>query len=609
MKTLLYTFLLLSGIATLPCNNCTCLMAQKSTKSKPSVSYKIQIAAYRNLNLSQLGALTGIGNLFAEDAGNGIKRIVMGYYKTEAEALNLLPKVQENGFEQAFVVPHNTATGSEIVWEKATEPTSEGQAAKPAQSDNKTTEKTPEPEKTSKIAQFNADDFPPLQGNEAYAVVLNASDEKITEKLPDMLEWGNVFVPQNDPDATMVLGSFDTPEKALNALDYAQSQVSEQAHICIIDTEKLAIVKHKLTLTQPEPDTTPETPSNTPEPDTTPEPDNSIATAPATSEQAKTDTLDKQTNEQAAEEKDPCDKKREEEAAKAANEANNATASNNTNNMPKEVQPEGIYRPNQAKKAGLQTPSGTATSSTQSTNKSHTAQANTNTQNNAEQPQSILSLPPEAIAGQLSEAPETNTFSRFKTYFSAYDTAAQIVIVPYDATLDQNSEEEGADGWGDIVAINRRLRGTYIPAELATLIDSLPKNDTTWSFYALSKYALDPLHDAYIIRASKGEYHIDNDIYLSVYDKGVGDFTQSTRISTVWSSGNIFGYKRTWIMDLDKDGNGGDILLYTYEEQKDKDSENIQKNSFFTAKVWKDNDYVEAQIVDPENLKQQFGVQ
>lgn len=63
------------------------------------------------------------------------------------------------------------------------------------------------------------------------------------------------------------------------------------------------------------------------------------------------------------------------------------------------------------------------------------------------------------------------------------------------------------------------------------------------------------MHDAYIIRAGKGEYHSDNNIYLAVYDKALGDFTHTELISKVWGGGNSFGFMRSWIADLDQDGN------------------------------------------------------
>lgn len=77
-------------------------------KNTPQLYYKIQIAAYRNLNLAQLSPLGNIGKLFAEDAGNGIKRVIMGYYTTRTQAEALLPRVHEQGFSTAFVTPHQS---------------------------------------------------------------------------------------------------------------------------------------------------------------------------------------------------------------------------------------------------------------------------------------------------------------------------------------------------------------------------------------------------------------------------------------------------------------------------------------------------------------------
>jgi hypothetical protein len=88
------------------------IFAQKTIamgkKNTPQLHYKIQIAAYRNLNLAQLSPLGNIGKLFAEDAGNGIKRVIMGYYTTRTQAETLLPRVHEQGFSAAFVTPHQS---------------------------------------------------------------------------------------------------------------------------------------------------------------------------------------------------------------------------------------------------------------------------------------------------------------------------------------------------------------------------------------------------------------------------------------------------------------------------------------------------------------------
>lgn len=587
MKTILYAFLLLSGLSALPLLNQTNLAAQPTNKNKPSTTYKIQIAAYRNLNMAQLSPLADIGNLYAEDLGNGVKRVVMGYYKTETEAKNTLPKVHEKGFTTAYIAPHKENNiGNAIPTNSESPKENNSTSANNTNSEKKENDK-PQESKT-KIAQFTADDFPELKQGEVYAVILNATDEIITEKLPDLLDWGSVFVPQNDPDANMLLGAFETPEKALNALDYAQTQVSAQAKLCIIDAENFTLINNNLTIPPPIDNDTEPTDIATAPNTTTPPPTTDIAIEPPSIEPPKTD---KPTP------KDPCDEKNK----------TDKTTENTTATLPKQVEPEAIYRPHQPAKTENKEQQNNDNNNAQNNDNNNSENTNTN----STEPRSILSLPPEAIAGQLSEAPETATFSRLKTYFNNQDTATNIIITAYDPLLDDvsaNADDEQTLQWdNNLTKINQSLKGIYIPAELVANIDSLPKNDPTWSFYALFKYALDPLHDAYAIRAGKGEYHNNNNIYLAVYDKGLGDFTQTMLISSVWGGGGLFAFKRSWITDLDKDGKGGDILTDTNQEFTDS-YDGLKQSASLVAKVWKDGNYVEAQIVDEVGLRQQLGV-
>lgn len=545
------------------------IFAQKTIamgkKNTPQLHYKIQIAAYRNLNLAQLSPLGSIGNLFAEDAGNGIKRVIMGYYTTRTQAEALLPRVHEQGFGAAFVTPHQSIVPND----------STAIAFAPAATEETTTPIAQHSE-TDNTPPSASGELSPLADNEAYAIILNATDLVITQKLPDMLDWGSVFVPLNDPDANTLLGSYDTPERAWHVLDYVQANVSDKATLCIINTQTSEIVRQRATAPAKQPDNNTDTTTDNPpqSKDNNSQTDNNTAT---TTEAPKAETQPNPKN--------PCDK--EEESA--------AATPPNTQPEPRDEAPqaEAIYKPYD---------------STAPKDPANTTAGSSSTNTTPEEPQSILLLPPEVIASNISEAPELPAFSRFKTYFSNYDTVkTRLTIIPYDPILDDIASTDSLQWDKNSVDTNRKLRGVYIPANLVAILDSIPQDDPKWSFYALFKYALSPMHDAYIIRAGKGEYHSDNNIYLAVYDKAVGDFTHTELISKVWGGGNSFGFMRSWITDLDQDGNHRDILTHTTEEITNGD--NVSTNYTLYAKVWNNGQYLDAQIIDEPAIKQQLGIE
>ena len=484
----------------------------------------------------------------------------MGYYTTRTQAETLLPRIHEQGFSAAFVTPHQSIV-----------PNDSAALAFATTATEETTTPTAQHSETDSTPTPSSETLSPLADNEAYAVILNATDLVITQKLPDMLDWGSVFVPLNDPDANTLLGSYDTPERAWHVLDYVQANVSDKATLCIINTQTSEIVRQRATAPAKQPDNNTDATAQTPpqNKDNNSQTDNNTAT---TTEAPKAETPPSPKN--------PCDKEEE------------STAITAPNTQP-EPRPEAIYQPHSS--AAPKDPANTTAGS-----------SSTNTI--PEEPQSILLLPPEAIASNISEAPELPAFSRFKTYFNNYDTVKTLIVInPYDPILDEIESTDSLQWDKFSIDINRQLRGVYIPTNLMAILDSIPQDDPKWSFYALFKYALSPMHDAYVIRAGKGEYHSDNNIYLAVYDKAVGDFTDTELISKVWGGGNSFGFMRSWMSDLDKDGNGGDILTHIAEEIVNGDNITINKPPL-ASKVWKDGQYLDAQIINEPATRQQLGV-
>lgn len=68
-----------------------------------TATYKVQIGAYKNLNMNNFSNLKSIGTILTEDAGKGTTRIILGYYNTKAEAEQVLAQVKNIGYPTAFV--------------------------------------------------------------------------------------------------------------------------------------------------------------------------------------------------------------------------------------------------------------------------------------------------------------------------------------------------------------------------------------------------------------------------------------------------------------------------------------------------------------------------
>ncbi|MGB1204001.1 MAG: SPOR domain-containing protein [Chitinophagales bacterium] len=82
---------------------CSSLLGQEKTIDKTVLTYKIQIGAYKNTDNINTSKLQEIGKVHFEEAGNGIKRIVVGYYTTKNEAELVLKQIKQEGFPDAFV--------------------------------------------------------------------------------------------------------------------------------------------------------------------------------------------------------------------------------------------------------------------------------------------------------------------------------------------------------------------------------------------------------------------------------------------------------------------------------------------------------------------------
>ena len=74
----------------------------ESTATKGQ-KYRIQLGAYRNLNLSQFSNVTKYGNIISEPTESGVKRILLGDYASPEEAVMTLNNIKTSGYPDAFV--------------------------------------------------------------------------------------------------------------------------------------------------------------------------------------------------------------------------------------------------------------------------------------------------------------------------------------------------------------------------------------------------------------------------------------------------------------------------------------------------------------------------
>lgn len=527
---------------------------QPAPQPKPSVAYKIQIGAYRNLGMSNIEALQDLGNIYVEDAGNGISRIIMGYYKTTAETDSLLPTIHARGFTGAFstlqkgkIPPDGVVAYKDLVaaTTNAAPTAPNSKHTETAGTENPTIEPgkpaeatLTEPAKSEEIQQPAGTVASAETG--LYAIEIGGYDQLTNEKLEALLEYGNLFVPRNDTEGRLMIGPFSTKAEA--------DQVMSKVHFAGFWQAKFRMVNADNTiLKEANSDTTP-----SPAPNSTDKTD----AAPPTASAEKSPEPDKN---------------------------------------PITAPPVTVYKPSDANAAGTTT-THTPPQSTTPDN----AGSNTSISEN-----SPIALSEAELQKSLLLAPETKSYQDFKTYFTYTTTDSLHNIEPYDPTLEENADEvlliDDA-----IVQKNAKLKGQILPDYLIAMLDSMPKGPE-WQYYALYKFAVDNAHDAYLVRVGKGQYHTDNLIYLHVYDRKVGDFTQALKICSVWGGNGLFGFMQSWLLDLNGDGTE-DLLTYSILENSTGNSDKMIVADSFKANVWVANEYINAQIVDEGPLRQKLGL-
>lgn len=77
-----------------------------TTIVEAGTTYMIQLGAYKNWDMNKFLNASEYGFVTAEDAGNGIKRALLGKFDTKEDLVSTLSKVRENGYPDAFAVEY-----------------------------------------------------------------------------------------------------------------------------------------------------------------------------------------------------------------------------------------------------------------------------------------------------------------------------------------------------------------------------------------------------------------------------------------------------------------------------------------------------------------------
>ncbi|OWY24963.1 hypothetical protein C7N43_33430 [Sphingobacteriales bacterium UPWRP_1] len=91
-----------------------------ATTTTPAVlpegnTYKIQIGAYKKLNLGDFYGVSHYGNVVSEPADNDIKRVMVGNFDSKQAAVDALYRIQKEGYPDAFLVEYKNAQRVRVV--------------------------------------------------------------------------------------------------------------------------------------------------------------------------------------------------------------------------------------------------------------------------------------------------------------------------------------------------------------------------------------------------------------------------------------------------------------------------------------------------------------
>jgi len=79
-------------------------------KKEKKNRYKIQVGAYKTIAKGKFDNLNDVGSVYLEDAGKGMKRIIVGDFADREKAEETLSKIKALGYSQAYIVTQTIET-------------------------------------------------------------------------------------------------------------------------------------------------------------------------------------------------------------------------------------------------------------------------------------------------------------------------------------------------------------------------------------------------------------------------------------------------------------------------------------------------------------------
>jgi len=71
-----------------------------------AVKYKIQLGAFKQLNLDRFSSLRDLGFIEVEGSGSNVQKVVLGEFSERDFALNILEQIRNRGYRDAFLVTY-----------------------------------------------------------------------------------------------------------------------------------------------------------------------------------------------------------------------------------------------------------------------------------------------------------------------------------------------------------------------------------------------------------------------------------------------------------------------------------------------------------------------
>lgn len=212
-------YLLLAVIVLLMLPTISMAQTAKTSKNKPTTAvapktaetltvFRIKLGAFKNPDLKKFDALKPSKNgvVATEDAGNGLTRVLIGDFDTEAKANESLEAIKKAGYPEAFVTKRKVT---------ATTPTT-------------TTTNTPAKNTPSETA---TDDT-------KYMIQLAVMPEPTYADFSNLVDIGQLYSEKVDKSFRLSIGTFTSKDAANKALAKVKKRGYDEAFLRPIEEKK-----------------------------------------------------------------------------------------------------------------------------------------------------------------------------------------------------------------------------------------------------------------------------------------------------------------------------------------------------------------------------------